>query len=85
MMKPIQKYIFASIVPISTSLLTVWLKKYRNNLEKLGQKVRSNTLNYLAVLYICQQEVIDPREVYPEITQEEINTSYQTIKSKLNE
>lgn len=84
-MKPILKKEFADLVPVSMSTLLSWLQQYRVELQKLGQPVRGNTLNYLSALYICRQQVIDPREIYPNVTDEELSKAYNKINNKIYE
>ena len=84
-MKPILKNDFARLVPVSMSTLLSWLKLYRVELRKLGQPIRGNTLNYLSVLYICREQVIDVKEIYPEATLSEIEDAYNIIYNKVYE
>ena len=82
-MRPIPKSEFARLVPVSSSQLLSWLREYREDLQKLGANVRDNTLNYLCVLYLCDKQVVDTREIYPDATQEEIKEAYSKISNLL--
>lgn len=82
-MRPIPKSEFAGLVPVSRSQLLSWLREYRDELQKLGANVNDNTLNYLCILYLCDKQVIDTREIYPDATKEEIAEAYNKISNLL--
>ena len=84
-MKKIQKYIFADKAGISNSSLRRLLTKYRSSLERLGQQVSDKMLNHLSVLFLCEKEVYDPKDFYPDINVEELTDSYNIINKKLYE
>lgn len=72
------------MVPVSMGTLLSWLKKYREDLSKLGQGVKDNCLNYLSCLYLCKKQVIDVNEIYPDATKQELDEAYIIINSKLS-
>ncbi len=83
-MQPIPKNEFARLVPISKSTLVLWLRELRDDLTKLGQDVRGNCLNYLSCLYICDKKVVDPKDIYPDATDEELTKAYNNIEKILS-
>lgn len=82
-MKSILKSEFARAIPVSMGQLLSWLREYREDLQKLGAGVNDNTLNYLCVLYLCDKQIVDTREIYPEATDEEVAKAYNKISKLL--
>lgn len=82
-MEAIANYVFAKKAGVSDRQLCSWLQEYRSDLDKLGQKIKAKTINYLACLYLCDKQIIDVKEIYPEASKEEVNDAYLLIKQKL--
>lgn len=83
-MEAIANYEFAAKAGVSNRQLCSWLQEYRADLDRLGQKIKAKTINYLACLYLCDKQIIDVREIYPEATKEEVADAYSLINQKLS-
>ena len=83
-MKRVPKYIFAEKAEVSPRTLGSWLKDNESDLLKLGQRKEHKQLNYKAVIYLCLLQAIDVKEVYPDVTKEEISETYIQINTLLD-
>lgn len=81
-MRSVLKQEFADKLPVSLRTLLGYLQRYRSDLNRLGQPVFGSSLNYMAVIYLCDRLVVDPKEFYPEVTDEEINKVLEQINCK---
>lgn len=80
-MKPITKADFARIIPMSPSRLRVYTQSYKEELGRLKQQ--GNSFNYKSVLFLCWKIVIDPIEMYPTETKENLIIEQEKVLAEL--